>query len=260
MSEKRTMKLASRGKRFGAACIDSLLPFVLYMILMAVIIAASSRSMPGYGYGFEDDFGYGYGYGYEYSGPVMSGGAIAAIVVIALLLIAYAVVELVFFARGRSIGKMILGMQVVSSADGTAFGFWKMLLREVVVKQASNVFMLGFIWILIDEKNRGWHDKILDSYVVDLKESAKLAAGRSAEAASDEALASADVPAITPEPLAEPEPDAAELVVDAAAEVPSGEAAAVSVEEIPSGEAATVGAAEEGGEVKKPKAPVIRLD
>ena len=27
---------------------------------------------------------------------------------------------------------------------------------------------------LVDEKNRGWHDKILDTYVVDLKESAKL--------------------------------------------------------------------------------------
>ena len=50
-----------------------------------------------------------------------------------------------------------------------------MLLREWIVKGASSyVFMLGFIWVLIDDKNRGWHDKILDTYVIDQKESARL--------------------------------------------------------------------------------------
>ena len=65
-------------------------------------------------------------------------------------------------------------MIVVSSTDGRPFRFWKMMFREIIVKQASGVLLLGYIWILIDEKNRGWHDKILDSYVVDLKESEKM--------------------------------------------------------------------------------------
>ena len=57
----------------------------------------------------------------------------------------------------------------------TEIGFWKMLFREWFVKKASaTVFFLGYIWVLIDDKNRGWHDKVLDTYVVDLKESEKL--------------------------------------------------------------------------------------
>jgi hypothetical protein len=94
---------------------------------------------------------------------------------VSLLLIAYVVVEFVFYAKGKSIGKAILGMQVVSSTDGKPFRFWKMVFRECIVKAASgSAFGLGYIWVLIDEKNRSWHDKILDSYVVDLKESQKL--------------------------------------------------------------------------------------
>ena len=47
-----------------------------------------------------------------------------------------------------------------------------MLLREIIVKKASSsVLWLGYIWILIDKYNRGWHDKILDTYVIDEKPS-----------------------------------------------------------------------------------------
>ena len=51
-----------------------------------------------------------------------------------------------------------------------------MILREWFAKKASGAaFCLGYIWILLDSKNRGWHDKIVDTYVVDLNESEKLA-------------------------------------------------------------------------------------
>ncbi len=29
------------------------------------------------------------------------------------------------------------------------------------------IFSLGFLWILIDRKHQGWHDKIARTYVVD---------------------------------------------------------------------------------------------
>lgn len=181
MSGRKTMRLASRGRRFASACIDMAIPFVAY-IIMSVALAGAGRMNPGYGYGFGNDFGYGYGfdygYGYGFGMPFVSRGTIALVVFMMLALIAFLVVQCVFYAKGRSIGKMILGLQVVSSVDGTPFRFWKMMLRECIVKQASAVLMLGYIWILIDDKNRGWHDKILDSYVVDLKESARLAQNR----------------------------------------------------------------------------------
>lgn len=173
MSDKKVMKLASRSKRFGAGVIDLVIPVITYMVFVGVLAANGLRYSPysdfGYGYGY----GYGYNLGYDY-GSRLSGASAAIVVFISLLLIAYVIVEFVFYAKGKSIGKAMLGLQVVSSTNGRPFTFWKMVLREVIVKQASGVLMLGFIWILIDEKNRAWHDKILDSYVVDLKESEKM--------------------------------------------------------------------------------------
>ena len=166
------MKLASRGKRLGAGLIDMIVTFIAYMFLISIY--GIEAVLPGGGYGFGSSYGYGYGldYGNNYNLPTSS-GSIALTFVLLIVLIAYIVAELVLYARAQSIGKAILGLQVVSTKDGKPFGFWKMMLREIIVKSASSsVFMLGFIWILLDDKNRSWHDKILDSYVVDLKETA----------------------------------------------------------------------------------------
>lgn len=201
MTEKRVMKLASRGKRFGAACIDAFIPLVSYLMTVAVLAANGiniNPYYPGYGYGFGNGFGYGYGYGFGYGlGSRRLGGASAAILaVVFIILIAYIVAEFVLYSKGKTIGKAILGMQVVSSTDGKPFRFWKMLFRECFVKGASSsVFCLGYVWILIDEKNRGWHDKILDSYVVDLKESERINYRRHIESMNKAAAA--------PEPVQE---------------------------------------------------------
>lgn len=171
MNNRKAMKLASRGKRFGAFCIDSVIPAVISVIFMiSAIIRVTSSIMHmndfGYGYGFPD-YGFGYGYGYG----THSQGTSAAMIISLLLGAGYVVAQLVFFSKSSTIGKYALGLQVVSSKDGEPIGFWMMLFREWFVKQASGaVFLLGYIWILIDERNRGWHDKILDTYVVDLKE------------------------------------------------------------------------------------------
>ncbi len=168
------MKLASRGKRLAAGLIDAIIPFVAYIVMVSVF--GISSMLPGRGYGYGDPFGYGYGYGnnFDYNIP-HSDSAFAAVLVLFILMMAYIIAELVLYARAQSIGKAILGLQVVSSKNGKPFRFWMMMLREFIVKSASSyVFLLGYIWILIDDKNRGWHDKILDSYVVDLKETANM--------------------------------------------------------------------------------------
>lgn len=209
MSRRKAMKLASRGKRFGAACIDMVIPAVSCFIafVAAVVMIANEIAYGNYGYGFgAPGFGYGYGYGYN-SG--LSAGTVAALIISMLLSIAYLVIQLVFFNKSKTIGKAALGLQVVSSKDGEPIGFWKMLFREWIVKGASgSVFLLGFIWILIDDRNRGWHDKILDTYVVDLKESEAMnaASGRQASAARP-------VPAA--EPVQRPAPKSAPVPVTA---------------------------------------------
>ena len=205
MNNRKVMKLASRGKRFGAACIDMVIPAVSCFIASGAAIAAivSELAYGNYGYGFGAP-GFGYGYGYI-SGP--SAGVVTALIISMLLSVAYVVIQLVFYNKSKSIGKAALGLQVVSSKDGTPVGFWKMLFREWFVKSASgSVFVLGFIWILIDDRNRGWHDKILDTYVVDLKESEALNASSEQDAYREPA------PSPVPEPVPErPAPKSAPI-------------------------------------------------
>ena len=210
MNEKRVMKLASRGKRFGAACIDAFVPVVSYLLYSAVMAANGMKIYnPGYGYGFGNDFGYGYGYDFGYGNGFgnhhLNGASAAIMFVVFIILLAYIVAQFILFARGKTIGKAILGLQVVSSTDGKPFRFWKMFFRECFVKSASgSVFGLGYIWILVDEKNRGWHDKILDSFVVDLKESERMNYRRHMEQARKTAP--------VPEPAPAPEPDIKEEI------------------------------------------------
>lgn len=209
MKEKKVMKLASRGKRFGAFCIDAVVPVIATMIFFGAFISVLISEFmfnPGFGYG-NPGFGYGYGYGYGYGRP--STGAITAFIISIIMSIAYLVVQLVFFNKSKTIGKAALGLQVISSNDGEPIGFWKMLFREWFVKAASgSVFALGFIWVLIDDKNRGWHDKILDTYVVDLKESAALNYGSQTR------------PAPVQQPVYRPEPEVMHAPAPKSAPIP----------------------------------------
>lgn len=266
---KKRLKLAKPGKRFGAACIDGAIPFILYII---IIIAASSRNTYSYNYNFDNEFGYGY---------QETSGSPVAVAIAVLLLLAYLIVELVFYAKAASIGKKILGLQVVSSIDGRPLGFGRMLYREFIVKQASSVLMLGYIWILVDDKHRGWHDKIMDTYVVDIKAStaagmtnepapaapaapqapaasaqaapATTASAPAAPAAPATAASAPAAPASAPAPAAAPASEPAPAAAPAApapAAAPAPEVPAVSVDV----EAAPVSAP------AAPKRPTIRLD
>jgi uncharacterized RDD family membrane protein YckC len=74
--------------------------------------------------------------------------------------------QLYLWSQGISIGKWILGMQVVRE-DGRPAGFGTMLVRELIGKTRSSiVFDLGFIWVLLDREHQGWHDKPVRTWVV----------------------------------------------------------------------------------------------
>lgn len=170
MANKR-MKLATREKRFLAGLIDDIIPGVIIAIM--VLFAPGLSGLIKYIFlDLDDDYIYNYFYNMN-SGSYYAGIGITIFLVI--FIIVYTIVEIFFFSKGQSIGKAIFGLKVVASKNGKPLGIWWMLLREFIVKQASSeVFCLGYIWILIDDKNRGWHDKILDTYVIDIKETDRL--------------------------------------------------------------------------------------
>lgn len=133
-------RLASPGKRLGAYSIDLLLPLVaVFLIFVVAGLGASTGTDAGSGVG------------------ALLGFA---------LLIAYIIWALALFARGSTPGKKVLGMRVIKE-NGRSAGFLTMLLREWIGKPISGmVLLLGYVWILIDQDNQGWHDKLMSTYVV----------------------------------------------------------------------------------------------
>ena len=133
-------RLASPGKRLGAYFLDLCIPlFALFLILFVAGVGGSTGSE--------------------------SGSAAGGFLGLALL-VAYVVWAFVLFAKGTTPGKLLLGMWVIKE-DGSHAGFFTMLIRELIGKAISGlIFSLGFIWILFDRDNQGWHDKLVSTYVV----------------------------------------------------------------------------------------------
>jgi uncharacterized RDD family membrane protein YckC len=90
------------------------------------------------------------------------GGPLGMLSAVLVLLIFF-----VMFGRGLTPGKFVVGEKVVDSHSGGNPGFVRMLLREVIGKFVSGLFLgLGFCWATWDKDNQAWHDKIAGTVVV----------------------------------------------------------------------------------------------
>lgn len=137
------MDYASRLLRFFAAVIDLVVLVVLWVILSAVGIV---DAIPG--------------------GRAGDASAVGNIVQ-AIVVFGYYVA--LTSAFGATLGKMALGMRV-ADADGKRPGFGAVVMREVVGKIVSALaILIGFFWILVDDRRQGWHDKIGGTFVVKAK-------------------------------------------------------------------------------------------
>ncbi|MFN8278585.1 MAG: RDD family protein [Chitinophagales bacterium] len=64
-----------------------------------------------------------------------------------------------------TLGKKLMGLRVVDQ------GFGKITNRQAFYRFISKylsmgVLLLGFIWIIFDDRKQGWHDKIAETYVI----------------------------------------------------------------------------------------------
>jgi uncharacterized RDD family membrane protein YckC len=70
---------------------------------------------------------------------------------------------------GQSWGARIVGVKVVRADDGTPIGFGKALGRTLFGNIISaNVFYLGYLWMLWDDRKQTWQDKVVSSIVIDV--------------------------------------------------------------------------------------------
>ncbi len=79
------------------------------------------------------------------------------------LFLAYDITML--WCYGWTLGKRALDVKVVGLRRDR-LAFFQTLLRETVGKSLSSLLLLGFLWIGIDSKHQGWHDKLARTYVV----------------------------------------------------------------------------------------------
>jgi uncharacterized RDD family membrane protein YckC len=66
---------------------------------------------------------------------------------------------------GKTPGKILLGLRVVSRS-GRPVTFWQALRRYVGYFLSAIALYIGYIWILLDNRRQGWHDKLADTFVV----------------------------------------------------------------------------------------------
>ena len=98
------------------------------------------------------------------SGFLAGTGAIVLIVALIIVPLAYFPW---FWARdGSTPGMRMFGLRVVRDRDGGPISGGQAILRLIGYWIDGFVFYLGYIWILIDKRKRGWHDLIAGTVVV----------------------------------------------------------------------------------------------
>lgn len=68
--------------------------------------------------------------------------------------------------NGQTLGKMAVGVRVVSLADGGPIGHARAFGRWIGRIVSGAALLLGYLWMLWDADKQTWHDKMADSVVV----------------------------------------------------------------------------------------------
>jgi uncharacterized RDD family membrane protein YckC len=129
--------------RVGAALIDTILVAFLTMPLLRLV----------YGSGSAD---------YLETGRLFQG---PADFLISFVLPAVAVIVF-WVARGATPGKMAVSAQVVDARTGGKLSTRQSIGRYLGYYVSAIPFGLGLLWVAIDPKKQGWHDKLAGTVVI----------------------------------------------------------------------------------------------
>ncbi|MCW2830599.1 MAG: hypothetical protein JWP31_1291 [Aeromicrobium sp.] len=146
---------ASWGSRVGASLLDSLFGLLIAIVPIvagAIIAFKDAETDP---------------YTDEITGGVEPIG-IVILVLGYLLAFVFAIWNQVFRQgrKGQTLGKQIVGIQVVREADGQFLGAGGGFLRALMSWILGGLCLLDYLWPLWDDKKQTWHDKIASSIVI----------------------------------------------------------------------------------------------
>jgi len=132
---------AGFGLRYGAWMFDFLITLIAIMVFTFLVTAVSHRSVVG---------------------------SNADLLIVAGLTVLLFVLNFVVLAGigGQTAGMRILGIYIVG-VDGTPFTMKQAAMRHLIGYPLSTAsFFLGFLWMLWDPRQQGWHDKLVRTIVV----------------------------------------------------------------------------------------------
>ena len=100
----------------------------------------------------------------DQTGAIAVGGALLWFLVVFLVSVLYFPF---FWANGgQTPGMRPFGIRVVKDADGSRVGWGTAFVRLIGLWVSGAILYLGFIWIFLDKRRRGWHDLIAGTVVV----------------------------------------------------------------------------------------------
>ncbi len=158
------VRFASYGPRLVAYVIDGLIVglvfFVIFIVFGGVLLARG---------GFSD---------FRELTPedVRTGnippGMVAAFAGFGIVSLAGLLVTLAYFpyfwARsGQTPGMRPFGLYVVRDADGGKISIGQAILRLIGMWVSAAALYIGFIWVFVDPRRRGWHDLIAGTVVIE---------------------------------------------------------------------------------------------
>ena len=132
---------AGFGLRYGAWMFDFLVTLIAIMVFTFAVTAISHRSVVG---------------------------SNTDLLVVAGLTVLLLILNFVVLAGigGQTAGMRILGIYIVR-IDGSPFTMKQAALRHLIgYPLSSAAFFLGFLWMLWDPRQQGWHDKLVRTIVV----------------------------------------------------------------------------------------------
>jgi uncharacterized RDD family membrane protein YckC len=152
------VKFASHGARLIAYIIDSLIVGLVWLVVFTVASVAfvgTARVVPG---DFEN--------GVSASIAATAFGLFGLVFLLTLILV-FAYFPFFWVRSGQTPGMRPFGLYVVRDSDGGKISVGQAVLRLIGMWVAAIPVYLGFIWVFIDARHRGWHDLIAGTVVIE---------------------------------------------------------------------------------------------
>ncbi|MGC9514677.1 RDD family protein [Methanocrinis sp.] len=142
-ADKADLDLAGVGQRLASYLVDVVVLSVIYIALIFLS-----------GVQIEEE---------AIAGGDFSMTFIAVYILMAAIAIGY---YTYFFGKGQTPGMKLVEVKLIRTDGVEPVGYKKGFFRWIGMEISGMVLFLGYVWILIDKKRQGWHDKIAGTYVV----------------------------------------------------------------------------------------------